>query len=227
MQKMTAWQHGLILALMLLMSGVSAQEQNWALEKQDDDNRIRVYTRINADSPLKEFRGVMQVQSRLTALVALIEDHHRAPDWIHQCRAIDIIERHNHEEILFYMVTAAPWPVKDRDSVVHSLLQQDPDTYTVRIDMQVRNDIFPISDDMVRISNMQGFWQFRPLAEGWVEVTYQVHADPGGGIPGWLINSLVVDTPYYTLRNMQKLVQEPRYQQVSLPHVRNRPDHSL
>lgn len=227
MQKMIAWQRGLMLFLLLWMSGVSAQAQNWALEKQDDDNRIRVYTRINPDSPLKEFRGVMQVQSHLTALVALIEDHHRAAEWIHQCRAIDIIERPAHEEIVLYMVTAAPWPVKDRDSVVHSQLRQDPETFIVRIDMRVRNDVFPPSDDMIRITDMQGFWQFRPLPQGWVEVTYQVHADPGGGIPGWLINSLVVDTPYYTLRNMQKLVQEPVYQQARLPHVQNLPDHSL
>src|SRR5690606_13907638 len=131
------------------------------------------------------------------------------------------------EEILCYLVTGAPWPRTDRDSVVHSLLQQDPDTHTVRIDMAVRNDVFPPNEDMIRITDMQGFWQFLPLAAGWVEVTYQVHADPGGGIPGWLINSLVVDTPYYTLRNMQKKVQEPRHQQARLPHVRNVPDSSL
>src|SRR5690606_25874664 len=157
MQRMTAWQCGLILILSLLMSGVSAQTQNWSLEKQDDDNRIRVYTRINPDSPLKEFRGVMQVLSSLTALVALIEDHHHATEWIHQCSAIDIIERPGAEEIMIYMMTGAPWPVKDRDSVVHSLLQQDPVTHTVRIDLAVRNDVFPPSEVMIRISDMPGF----------------------------------------------------------------------
>src|SRR5690606_5636655 len=192
-----------------------------------DDNRIRVYTRINPDSPLKEFRGVMQVQSSLMALVALIEDHHHAAEWIHQCRAIDIIERPGAEEIMFYMVTGAPWPVKDRDSVVHSLLQQDPDTHTVRIDMAVRNDVFPPNEDMIRITDMQGFWQFRPLAAGWVEVTAQGHAGPGGRIPGWVINNRVADSPYDSLRNLQKKAQEPRYQQARLPHVRNVPDSSL
>ena len=211
--------------LVVLLFGLSHSllAQDWKLELEDDKRNIRVYTREVSDSPLREFRGVMRVQTSLTSLVALIEDRHAAADWIHQCRALDIIEQNSADEILFYMVTAAPWPVKDRDSVVLSKLTQHADTFNIRIDMQVRNGVFPPNDDMVRITNMNGYWQFQPLPDGWTEVTYQVHADPGGGIPSWLINSLVVDTPYHTLRNMQKKVKEARYQQAVLPHVRNVP----
>lgn len=214
-----------VLLGMVLLSQ-APQAQNWKLELDDDKRDIQVYTRDYPGSALKEFRGVMRVKTRLSSLVALIEDHRVAPQWIHQCRALDIIERSSADEILFYMVTAAPWPVQDRDSVVLSKLTQHPETLTVRIDMQVQNGVFPVSDDMVRITDMAGYWQFSPQKDGWVEVIYQVHANPGGGIPGWLINSLVVDTPFQTLKNMQKKVQEARYQQAELLHVRN-PENSF
>lgn len=211
----------LVLGLSMLLMPAHAAE--WSLEKNDKQNQIQVYTRIQPDSPLKEFRGEMKVKSTLTALVALVEDVNAATSWIHNCGGLDIIERKADNNLIIYMITEAPWPVKNRDSIIESLLSQDPQSLTVRIDMTVRNDVFPEDDEFVRITNMQGSWTFEPVADGWVNVTYQVHADPGGGIPNWLINSLVVDAPYYTLKNMREKVREAKYQSpdLVLPHVKN------
>lgn len=211
----------LVLGLSILL--MPAQAAEWSLEKNDKKNQIQVYTRMQEQSPLKEFRGEMKVQSTLTGLVALVEDVSAAASWIHNCGGLDIIERKADHNLIIYMITEAPWPVKNRDSIIESVLSQDPKSLTVRIDMSVRNDIFPAADEFVRITNMHGSWTFEPLAEGWVNVTYQVHADPGGGIPNWLINSLVVDAPYYTLKNMREKVREEKYQNpdLVLPHVKN------
>jgi hypothetical protein len=40
-----------------------------------------------------------------------------------------------------------------------------------------------------------------------VLVAYQIHADPGGSIPGWLANATVVDTPFKTLKNLRSTIQ--------------------
>ena len=40
---------------------------------------------------------------------------------------------------------------------------------------------------------------------GQVQVIYQVHNEPGGKIPSWLVNSIVITQPYNTLKNMKKL----------------------
>jgi hypothetical protein len=40
-----------------------------------------------------------------------------------------------------------------------------------------------------------------------VDVTFQMHADPGGAIPKWLANQTVVDTPFKTLQALRKRLQ--------------------
>jgi hypothetical protein len=44
-----------------------------------------------------------------------------------------------------------------------------------------------------------------------VEVTYEVHADPGGNLPAWVINMFLVDTPFNDLKNLQKQALLPKY----------------
>lgn len=194
---------------------------DWELVKADENNQIRVYTRVTEHSALREFRGELHLQSTLSALVALIEDNKAGPQWIHQCRALEIIEQLSEHERLSYMVTDAPWPVTDRDSVIYSALSQDAVTRRVRIALQARNNVFAVDDAFVRITAMQGFWEFWPEDNGWIRVVYQVHADPAGDIPAWLANSVVVDAPYHTLKNMRKMVGRKPYVNARLSYIRD------
>lgn len=209
----------LLVVVSLLLSQVCMAD--WELAKEDKSHQIRVYTRAAEHSDMREFRGELRVQTSLSALVALIEDNKAGPQWIHNCRALEVIEQISAQQRLFYMVTEAPWPVKDRDSVIESVLTQDSALGTVHIDMQVRNDVFPANDEFIRITDMQGFWEFQPQDDGWVMVIYQVHADPAGGIPAWLANSMVVEAPYYTLKNMRKMVTQEPYVSAHLSHIQD------
>lgn len=208
-----------------VIADASVDESQWQLEKQDDELGIKVYTREVAGSDLRAFRGEMTITSTLTAPIALLEDTRRAPDWMHNCGIVEIIESIQPGEALSYVITKAPWPVSDRDTVVHSIATQDPDTLVVRVDVSVRNDVFPANDEFVRITQMSGYWLFSPAKsgeKGTLDVVYEVHAEPNGGLPSWLANSVVVDTPYFTLKNMQKLLQAEHYQQAELSFIRNR-----
>jgi len=210
----------LLAAVLLSTFCLPVAAAEWHLAKDDKGYQIRVFTRDVAGSDLKEFRGEMLLHSRLSALVALVEDTRRGPDWIFQCRALEVIESYSAQDKLLYMVTEAPWPVSDRDSVFFSHLSQSAENGTVRIDMEARPDAFPLSDDLLRISTMRGFWEFVPLGRGAVQVIYQVHAEPGGGIPSWLANSVVIDNPYYTLQKMAELVKSAPYRNAEVDHIR-------
>lgn len=206
----------------LLFSYVAIAENQWQLEKEDEERGIRVFTREVEGSDLKAFRGEMSFKTTLTAPVALIEDTKRAPEWMHNCGVVEIIDDIKPGEAISYMITKAPWPVSDRDTVVHSLATQDPKTLAVRVDVEARNDVFPANDDYIRITTMKGFWSFTPNSEGLVDIVYEVHAEPNGGLPSWLANSVVVDTPYNTMKNMQKLLTNDRYQSAELSFIKNR-----
>ena len=202
-------------------SSVLAQASDWHLAKDDTKNGIQVFTRVVEGSALKEFRGVTQVPASLKAAVALVDDHAAGPEWIQDCKELKTISRPSATESEFYLVTAAPWPVKDRDSTIYSNLSQNPDSLVVRIDMQIKTDLMEKKKGRVRITEMHGHWLFTPIDANTTEITYQVHADPAGSLPNWLVNSLVVDMPYNTLKNMQTKVLDEKYQNAKMETVIN------
>lgn len=196
-----------------------AAETDWTLAKDKDG--VKVYTRLIEGSPLKEFRGITHIKTSVTSLVSLIDDPEACPDWMHNCREQEILERPNLKEKYSYNHVGAPWPVKDRDMVVHSYIEQDPETYRVHVKLNATQDYMAEKKGLVRITNMYGYWDFNPKADGIVEVTYQVFADPTGKIPTAIINSTVVDSPFVTLKNMQTKVLEDKYQTRVLESIKN------
>ncbi len=56
----------------------------------------------------------------------------------------------------------------------------------------------------MRVTQVDGFWKFTPKGAGQIEVTYQVHTEPGGDVPSWLANKFVVDAPFNTLKALKE-----------------------
>ena len=52
-----------------------------------------------------------------------------------------------------------------------------------------------------------------------MEVVSLAHIDPAGGVPAWLTNRLLVDSPWDTMRDMRKIVNEGRYADASFSFV--------
>lgn len=202
-------------------SSLVAQAADWELAKDDTKNGIQVFTRVVEGSPLKEFRGIAKVPTTISGAVALVNDHAAGSQWIHDCKEIKTLERPSATDAVFYMVTAAPWPVKDRDSVIQSHLTQNSDSLVARIDMAIKNDVMDKVKGRVRITEMHGSWVFTPVDANTTEIIYQAHADPAGSLPNWLVNSLVVDMPYNTLKNMQTKVLEEQYLNAEVKSVVN------
>lgn len=78
------------------------------------------------------------------------------------------------------------------------------DSVTIRV--EAVPEYVPLRDGKVRIPKANGQWKLEPNAEG-VNVTYQMHASPGGAIPSWLANQTVVDTPFGTLKALRSFLQ--------------------
>lgn len=208
----------MMISMLMLCSSPSIWA--WSLVKEDPRHQIRIYTQAVEQSSMKAYRGEMRMRSSLSAPIALLQDNAVADQWMHNCAILELIEEISDSERLMYMISKAPWPVKDRDSIVHTRVTQDAVTYAVRVDVVARDDVFPANDDFVRVNQMQGFWLFTPLADGQIDIVYEAHADPAGSIPAWIANSVVVDVPYYTLRGMHRMLQQDSYQQQDVPFLR-------
>ncbi len=206
-------------AAALLGGGSIAYANEWTLEKEDVERDIRVYTRTVENSPLKEFKGVTQITAPTSAFVALLRDPDVATEWMHQVGKFEVIESPSMTDNLVYTVNETPWPVTDRDAYIRSVMSQD-ESKVVTVTLTGVPEFRPVNEDFVRMASLKGFWKFSPQENGITEVTYQVHANPGGSLPDWLVNGIVVDTPYNTLKNLQVKVVEERYQNQSFDFMK-------
>ena len=204
-----------ILTIILLSLFVSvsfpAQLYGWELAKEDEKNEIKIFTREVENSNFKEYKAVMKIKASLSSLVALVDDIAACPKWIHTCSQGKLLERISPTESYNYTINEAPWPVSDRDAIVHTTISQPTPKGPVTIDIRGVPGYIPQKKGLIRVKMIKGFWRFTPLGKGFAEVIYQVHNDPGGDLPSWLVNSVVISQPYHTMINMREMVNKTKY----------------
>ncbi len=201
---------GLILTLLVVV--YSPLSPAWELARNSDG--IKVYTELPRGSDFKAFYAVTHVQATLRQLVAMQLHLASQPDWIQDCEKSELVKRVSDREFYVYYVTHAPWPVDDRDYVLHSVIDQDPASLAVTVHFQGVDNMLGPTKNCVRAAEVKGFWRFTPEPGKQVKVEYQVHADPSGNVPAWLANSFVVDQPYQTLQKLREHLDDPQYKDV-------------
>ena len=108
----------LLIALFLLFS--LAEADGWELAKRKAG--ITVYTKSVEGSDFSAFRGETVVEGSVAAVVALLYDTPSAPEWLHQCRFGMTLEEVAFGDNYIFELYDLPFPVRDRQVVLHSIL---------------------------------------------------------------------------------------------------------
>ncbi|MBB2496124.1 START domain-containing protein [Aquipseudomonas ullengensis] len=182
-----------------LLASAAVHAEDWTLAKDEDG--IRIYLSSVPGSKYKAYRGVTTIKADIAKLRALQEDVQGSCAWIHACAEQSLL-KHEGNESWVYTRFEMPWPVTARDSILHVVTTENPDGSMLR-KMDGQPQYLPVDKDYVRVASLEGAWTFVPKAAGEVEVTYQVHTEPGGSVPSLLANSFVVDAPFKTLSAMR------------------------
>lgn len=215
----------IILLSTLFFSSTIKAENTWQLSKQKEG--IQIYVRDNPNSSLKVFKGIVTVpETTLSSLVAVLDDINIMPQLLHNCKSARVLQKKGKFSTTLYIVSNMPWPVKNRDSVVHSIMTQDKNSKKILIKMESEPKFVPLKKGRVRVQAMSGYWEFMPVMvagknSGAVKVTYELSIDPSGNLPKWLVNAIAVDFPFYTLKNLRQLVKKPVYRDAKYSYISN------
>ncbi len=202
---MIAQRHLLSISLLtgLLASQATFAQDGWSLAKESEG--IKVYVRTVEGSPLREFRGEVQIKATPDDVVKVLRDANAFRQWMPDVAASELLKATDTDQY-HYLDNKAPWPVSNRDGIYHFTYAKAGDgAVTVRV--EAVPGYLPQREGKVRIPQAQGQWKLVPSTDG-VSVTYQMHASPGGAIPNWLANQTVVDTPYGTLKALRNNLQD-------------------
>jgi ribosome-associated toxin RatA of RatAB toxin-antitoxin module len=198
---------GSLLAVMMLTQ-IAVAQNDWELRKDDDG--IKVFTRKVPGSEILEYKAESVMEGKLSEFVAVVKDVESYDELLGHAKNIQLIESNDTFHI-HYLVTDLPWPVTDRDAVYSSTYRQNYDTKIVRVDIKLEQGYIEEKEEYVRMKSVKGYWLFCPLDYRHVEVIQQIHAEPGGSIPDWLINSFLVDTPLSDFKSLRERVKLEKY----------------
>ncbi|MEQ8707315.1 MAG: START domain-containing protein [Phaeodactylibacter sp.] len=186
------------------------QDAQWELKRQSDG--LKVYVRDAAHSDVKEIKIETTLDASLHGVVAVLKDVPVYKDWIYKCLEANRLQPAEQKSSLYYCKVDFPWPMSDRDFIARSQLRQDPDSRTVYIDVKGEPDNQEDVEDVVRIRNLDIHYELTPLAGNKTQMSYQLHSDPGGAIPTWLVNMVVDNGPVNTIKGMREMLKSEKYQ---------------
>lgn len=180
--------------------------QDFALAKEQ--NGVKVFTRKVEGWGIKEYKVTMTVKAPLSKVVSVLKDASARYSWAHNTIEVREVERPNKDVVIIYNKIDAPWPVSDRDNITQFSFSY-PSSTTARIDMKIHktHSKAPVYSGVVRINRMEGHWILKDNGNGTVDLMQQCVADPGGSIPDWLANSVVVDNPYNSMYKLKKYIE--------------------
>ena len=212
---------GLLGFLITLLVPSTTQANGWELVFEAEN--LLVQRRDYEGSNLKEIKGVTRVKASLNAVMALLKDAEFNHHWVYRSGGATILQEAGYAQAYVYGIVDAPWPMRDRDTVVRFDYRQDTVTKAITIAITNFPGLIATKNEFVRVPKFGGYWTLQPEKDGWVEVIYQVYGDPGGWIPVWVANHAAVISVKRTLHNMRSAVtrygsaQSEFVEEVALP----------
>lgn len=177
----------------------------WHLEKQEDG--IRVSSRAIDGSPIRAIRAEADIRAPFASALALLLDVSQRTRWDETCAEASVYQRVSDVEDVIYVHTDLPWPATDRDMVLRRTWSIATDRSRAQIRAAVDNNLLPEVVGRVRVPQADSVWTVLRTGAASVRVSTEIHADPGGPVPDWLMNSLSIQGPYKALRNMRHLLE--------------------
>lgn len=207
----------LTLAIFTLLLFSFPNNSDWKLEKSK--NNIQVFSRIAEDSDLKEIRMTSSAEATLSQAVAVLMDVEGYSNWIYNCESAKVVKQLKDNEVLYYSITKAPWPVLDRDLVVHNQIYQKSDTKEVFSQSEAKAKLLPKINGRIRITNMFGLWKFTPKGNNKIEIEYYIKVDPAGSLPTWVVNMFIANGPYQSMLQFKQELQKEKYKTAKIDFI--------
>ncbi len=189
----------------------------WTFKKEKDG--IKEYNRT-VDG-VQELKLTTSLQTNLSAFVKLFHEVENYPVWGYKVLETRLIKRVSNTEMYYYTKLDFPWPLDDRDLVLHTTVTQHPTTKAVTIQSVAAPDYAPATKGVVRVREARTSWTILPGTNGWGYLEYCVKSTPEGNIPGWVVNMFIETGPRESLKGVRKYLKDDRFKEVKLDYIKD------
>ena len=189
----------LSISLMLLTSAVAWASDDW--ESVGTYDGVKVWRKQVAGSDLFAFKGEITTNLHIGKIIATFLDREQRKHWVDRFADQKMLEKPSPMLETYWIHFALPFPITDRDYVLRAEAQADANNhvFTARIKSVIDSRKGP-DDCCVRAEAKNTFYRFEAIpGTEKTKLTVEVHTDPKGSLPDWLINMIQTKWPSKTL----------------------------
>ena len=180
-------------------------QANWKLTKDKDG--IKVYQRDSRNSGFKSIKVECTLEGNFDKLIAIINNVNGYKNWVYNNKETSLLKRISIHEFYYYTEAYLPWPMDNRDAVMHTKITKDSLNRFLKINSIAVPKYIPEKDGKVRISYSDINWHVtRPNANS-LHIVYIFETDPGGNVPTWLVNSFADKGPFESFKKLGELLK--------------------
>lgn len=177
-----------------------------------------IYTKKSKKSKIRSMRIQGVVNAKINKITSILRDVPSAKSWVPNLINRSYVDQVSDTEVILYDITDMPWPVTDRDMVVHHKLKLSDDKKSIVLYFKsIVDKRMGASSDYVRAKIHYGTVEFSPIKNEKTKVEMIMLVDPMGAIPTWAVNVLQVSMPYDFLMSLNKFAMGTKV--IPLPGV--------
>jgi hypothetical protein len=194
-----------LLLCLFIASSIFAQ-YNWELSKDKDG--IKVYQSDINNSKFKCIKVECTLAGNYNKLMNILSNVSHHKDWVYNNKTAYIIKNVSPVEYYYYTETSIPWPMSNRDALVHVTINKDSLNRFLNINEVSESNYVPEKSGIIRVPRSTVSWYVTMPTSNTVSIVYIFDADPGGSAPAWLVNMFVDKAPYESFKKLSELLKQ-------------------
>ena len=195
-----------LILLITLLPGLSQGQYRWKLERNEDG--IKIYS---ADVPNSVFKAV-KVECTLTGtytkLFSILSNVPHFNKWVYRTKTSRLLKKNSPYDFVYYTETELPWPMSNRDAVVHMRFNTDSLPKFLIITGTGETGWVAPKSGLERVNHYKAKWRVTMPTAQTIHIDYEYELDPSGNVPGWLTNMTNDKGPFETFSNLAKKLKE-------------------
>jgi hypothetical protein len=189
------------------------QEPVFQWQKSCTSDGLSIYWSKVKGSSVIAFKGEGIVEAPIEKVASIIIDTTRETEWIDSLLESRVVRSISPAEFIEYDHVGTPFIMANRDFVSHVTVEADPRTRRMEVKyMPAEDSLVPPVKKYVRGIMICDF-KIVPMSmadETYVEA--EIHCDPKGSIPKWIVNFFQQGWPQTTFESLRKQVLKPDIQ---------------
>lgn len=200
---------------MLHSSAMATANNPWVLALSEGE--VTVHVRQVEGSSIKAFKAVTVINLPLADVLQALLNVDSCTTWIHQCSESKLLLNDAGRLVLF-QISDFPFPARKRKMILETKVSGSQQTGSYHIQYNLLQSYCKGTNNdncnryqsinAVPMDSMKGEFELTSVAGIGTRVLWRQHAEPGGMLPGWMVNQLLVDIPARSLHNLRQLHNE-------------------